>query len=296
MANITAAQVNELRNMTGVGLMKCKEALIEADGDLEKAGVILREKGLANAIKKASRIAAEGVIALYGDNNTAVLCEVNSETDFVAKNEKFTTFANNLAKVIAEKNPADVEALMQLPYPDYDGTIEDKRKDMVLSIGENMNVRRFVRVTGHPCIYNHGNGKIGVIVNFTEDASAYGKKVCMQVAAMNPTWLDRTCVPAERIANEKEILVAQIKNDPKNANKPEQVLAKIAEGKLGKFYSEYCLVDQAFVMDESISVGQFVASQGSAKISEFVRFERGEGLQKREDDFAAEVAKMAQGK
>ena len=205
MANISAKEVQALRERTGVGMMKCKEALVEADGDMEKAVVILREKGLAQSEKKASRITAEGTVAIYNQNNIAVLCEVNSETDFVAKNEKFQTFANNVAKVVAEQNPADVDALLTCKYPDSDLTVEDMRKEMVLVIGENIKIRRFARLEGNICSYSHGNGKIGVLAKFTEDASSCGKQVCMQIAAMNPRFMSRDDVPAEVLNQEKEI-------------------------------------------------------------------------------------------
>ena len=293
MANISAKEVQALRERTGVGMMKCKEALVEADGDMEKAVVILREKGLAQSEKKASRITAEGTVAIYNQNNIAVLCEVNSETDFVAKNEKFQTFANNVAKVVAEQNPADVDALLTCKYPDSDLTVEDMRKEMVLVIGENIKIRRFARLEGNISSYSHGNGKIGVLAKFTEDASSCGKQVCMQIAAMNPRFMSRDDVPAEVLNQEKEILMVQIKNDPKTANKPDNIIEKMVMGKLGKFYSENCLLDQPYFIDESITVSKFIESNCNAKLESYIRFERGEGLQKREDDFAAEVAKLA---
>lgn len=293
MANISAKEVQALRERTGVGMMKCKEALVEADGDMEKAVVILREKGLAQSEKKASRITAEGTVAIYNQDNIAVLCEVNSETDFVAKNEKFQTFANNVAKVVAEQNPADVDALLTCKYPDSDLTVEDMRKEMVLVIGENIKIRRFARLEGNICSYSHGNGKIGVLAKFTEDASSCGKQVCMQIAAMNPRFMSRDDVPAEVLNQEKEILMVQIKNDPKTANKPDNIIEKMVMGKLGKFYSENCLLDQPYFIDESITVSKFIESNCNAKLESYIRFERGEGLQKREDDFAAEVAKLA---
>lgn len=293
MANISAKEVQALRERTGVGMMKCKEALVEADGDMEKAVVILREKGLAQSEKKASRITAEGTVAIYNQNNIAVLCEVNSETDFVAKNEKFQTFANNVAKVVAEQNPSDVDALLTCKYPDSDLTVEDMRKEMVLVIGENIKIRRFARLEGNISSYSHGNGKIGVLAKFTEDASSCGKQVCMQIAAMNPRFMSRDDVPAEVLNQEKEILMVQIKNDPKTANKPDNIIEKMVMGKLGKFYSENCLLDQPYFIDESVTVSKFIESNCNAKLESYIRFERGEGLQKREDDFAAEVAKLA---
>ena len=292
MADISAKQVNELRQRTGVGMMKCKDALVKTNGDLEAAVTLLREQGLAAADKKANRIAAEGAIAIATVGDVTAMVEVNAETDFVAKNEKFVTFANTIAEIAAKENPADLEALMAMEYPGFGGTVEDKRKDMILVIGENINVRRFARMEGACSSYIHDKGRIGVIVKFTEPASC-GKFVAMQVASMAPKYLDRTQVPAEDVEKETEIIIAQIKNDPKNANKPENIIKeRMVPGKLEKFYAANCLVDQEYFIDDSKTVGKFVASEGSARIVDFVRFERGEGIQKREDNFAAEVASM----
>lgn len=292
MADISAKQVNELRQRTGVGMMKCKDALVKTNGDMEAAVTLLREQGLAAADKKANRIAAEGAIAIATVGDATAMVEVNTETDFVAKNEKFVTFANTIAEIAAKENPADLEALMAMEYPGFGGTVEDKRKDMILVIGENINVRRFARMEGACSSYIHDKGRIGVIVKFTEPASC-GKFVAMQVASMAPKYLDRTQVPAEDVEKETEIIVAQIKNDPKNANKPENIIKeRMVPGKLEKFYAANCLVDQEYFIDDSKTVGKFVASEGSARIVDFVRYERGEGIQKREDNFAAEVASM----
>ena len=292
MADISAKQVNELRQRTGVGMMKCKDALVKTNGDMEAAVTLLREQGLAAADKKANRIAAEGAIAIATVGDVTAMVEVNAETDFVAKNEKFVTFANTIAEISAKENPADLEALMAMEYPGFGGTVEDKRKDMILVIGENINVRRFARMEGACSSYIHDKGRIGVIVKFTEPASC-GKFVAMQVASMAPKYLDRTQVPAEDVEKETEIIIAQIKNDPKNANKPENIIKeRMVPGKLEKFYAANCLVDQEYFIDDSKTVGKFVASEGSARIVDFVRFERGEGIQKREDNFAAEVASM----
>ena len=292
---ITASLVKELREKTGAGMMDCKKALTECDGDISKAIDWLREKGIAKAAKKSGRIAAEGLSRVAVEGNVGVIFEVNSETDFVAKNEKFTTFANTIAEVVAKENPADLDALMACAYPGFDGSIEDKRKEMILVIGENMNVRRFVRIEGNCASYIHDHGKIGVVVKFDKEFDAdCGKKVAMQVASMSPRFVDRTQVPAAELEHETEIVIAQIKNDPKNAKKPENIIRdKMVPGKLEKFFGEACLVDQEFFIDDSLKVGQYVASKGDAKIVDFVRYERGEGMQKREDDFAAEVAKMA---
>ena len=304
MADISAKQVVALRERTGVGMMKCKEALVKTDGDIEKAVLLLREQGLAAAAKKASRIAAEGVIAIYNKNNVAVLVEVNAETDFVAKNEKFTTFANRVAEIVALNNPADVEALNSMEYEDGK-TVEEMRKEMVLVIGENISVRRFERIEGAVATYNHGNGKIGVAALFDADLSvasgeafqAFGKDVCMQVAALNPSYLNKESVPADVIETEKEVMLAQMKNDPKQANKPEAVMEKIIMGKLNKYYSENCLTEQAFFKDESLTVAKYISNSAKElgtdiSLIKVIRFERGEGIQKREDNFAEEVANM----
>lgn len=292
MANISAKEVQALRERTGVGMMDCKRALVETDGDMEKAVILLREKGIAKADKKASRIAAEGVIAIYQDNGVTVLCEVNAETDFVAKNAKFQAFADNIASVVAKEAPKDVEALMNCKYPGEDLTVEDKRKEMVMVIGENMNVRRFVRLEGNVYTYNHGNGRIGVAVKFDAPADECAKNVCMQVASMNPKYIRESDVPAAVLEQEKEIIKVQIKNDPKNANKPDSIIEKMASGKIGKFFTENCLEDQEYFIDDNMTVWEYIASCTTAKVVEFVRFERGEGMEKREDNFAEEVASM----
>lgn len=295
MANITAKEVQALRERTGVGMMKCKEALIATDGDMEKAVTYLREKGLAVAAKKASRIAAEGIVALYCDEKVGVLVEVNSETDFVAKNPVFKAFADGVAKVIADNNPADVDALLGMKFPESDLTVEEMRKEKILVIGENINIRRFAREEGATYCYSHGGGRIGVLVKFdgkgTGDFAAEAKNVCMQIAAMTPSYLNKESVPEDIIQNEKDILLAQIKNDPKQANKPQNVIDKMINGKLSKFYTENVLLEQAFFFDETVTVGKALAQSGLNLVS-FTRFEKGEGLQKREDNFAAEVAAM----
>ena len=303
---ITAAQVKELREMTGAGMMDCKKALAATDGDMEKAIDILREKGLAAAAKKSSRIAAEGLVYAYVDDakKVGVVVEVNSETDFVAKNADFQAFVKTVAEVVADKAPADVAALLEMPFPGA-GTVAEVLREKVLVIGENLSIRRFVRYEGDCVAYIHGGGRIGVLVRFEADAAASGsealvecgKDVAMQIAALNATYLDKSCVPAEDIEKEKEILIAQIKNDPKNASKPEAIIHKMVEGRIGKFYENNCLLQQAFVKDGSMNVEQYIASKakeagGTMKLVEYARFEKGEGLQKREDDFAAEVASM----
>ena len=296
MANISAKDVQALRERTGVGMMKCKEALVATEGDIEKAVTFLREQGLAVAAKKASRIAAEGIISLYNKNNVGVLVEVNSETDFVAKNPTFKEFADGIAKVVAENNPADVAALLDMKFPGSDLTVEDMRKEKILVIGENINIRRFAREEGATFCYSHGNGRIGVLAKFESegngDFAVNAKNVCMQVAAMNPAYMSKEDVPAEIVDNEKEILLAQIKNDPKQANKPQQVIEKMINGKISKYYAENVLLEQAFFFDETVTVGKTLENAG-LKLVSYTRFEKGEGLQKKEDNFAAEVAAMA---
>lgn len=303
----TAADVKALREKTGVGMMDCKKALTEADGDMERAIDVLREKGLAASAKKAGRIAAEGIVLAYTDEakKVSVLVEVNSETDFVAKNEKFVNYVTAVAKTIADTNPADVDELLAKPLAGDTRTVQENLQDMVLSIGENMKIRRFERVEGITTSYIHGGGSVGVLVMFdTDDKTAatdafkvMGKDVAMQIAAMSPAYLDEASVPADVLAHEKEITKAQLAEDPKMASKPEQVLAKIVDGKIVKYFKENCLLDQAFVKDGDMNVAKYVASVAKElgadiKVTGFIRYAKGEGLEKREDDFAAEVASM----
>ena len=304
----TAQDVKALREKTGCGMMDCKKALTAADGDMDAAIDFLREQGLAKQAKKASRVAAEGIaFAMTSDDNTkGVVIEVNAETDFVAKNADFQAFVKTCALTVLNNAPADVEALLALKAEGSEMTVAELLQEKVLTIGENIQIRRFERFEG-PCVaYVHAGGKIGVLVNFETDADpadpafvAYGKDVAMQIAALNTSYLDRNSVPADVIAHEKEIMVAQMKQDPKMANKPEQVLSKIVEGKIGKFYKENCLVDQEFVKDSSLTVGKYTEMTAkqlgvSISIKKFVRFEKGEGIEKKQDDFAAEVASMVQ--
>lgn len=303
----TAADVKALREKTGVGMMDCKKALTEADGDMDRAIDVLREKGLAASAKKAGRIAAEGIVLAYTDEakKVSVLVEVNSETDFVAKNEKFVNYVTAVAKTIADTNPADVDELLTKPLAGDTRTVQENLQDMVLSIGENMKIRRFERVEGITTSYIHGGGSVGVLVMFdTDDKTAatdafkvMGKDVAMQIAAMSPAYLDEASVPADVLAHEKEITKAQLAEDPKMAGKPEQVLEKIVDGKIGKYFKENCLLDQAFVKDGDMNVAKYVASVAKElgadiKVTGFIRYAKGEGLEKREDDFAAEVAGM----
>lgn len=308
MAAITASMVNELRKVTGCGMMECKKALSEANGDIDEAVKVLREKGLAVAAKKADRIAAEGVVDILvaDDKNSAAMIEVNAETDFVAKNEKFLDFVKNILKTILATRPANVEELLTKPY-DAELTVEAKLKDMIFTIGENMNIRRFVIVDGTVGTYIHGKGSTGVIVTFEADEAVknnegfaeFSKNIALQVAgAPSPVlYLNRESVPEKDLEEEKAIIMAQLANDPKNANKPAQILEKMVTGKLGKFYEKNCLLEQEYVKEDKMSVSQYVANTakafgGDIKVTSYCMFEKGEGLQKREDDFAAEIAKM----
>jgi len=301
----TAKDVQSLREKTGVGMMECKKALSASDGDMDKAIEILREKGLAAAAKKSGRIAAEGVVLATVDEATkvGVVIEVNSETDFVAKNEKFMEFVESCARTVAAKKPADVDALLKLSAVGLNMTVEEELRDKILTIGENMKIRRFAYAEGTVCTYVHGGGRSGVMVSFDTDLAGkaefqdYAKDVAMQIAAINPLYLDETAVPTEVIEKEKEILTVQIANDEKLKNKPAQIIAKMVEGRVGKYYKENCLVEQQFVKNGDITVGQYTAETaknlgGSIKITGFVRYEKGEGLEKREDNFADEVAGM----
>ena len=305
MANFTSADVMKLREQTGVGMMDCKKALVEADGNFEAAVKILREKGMASAAKKQGRIASEGVVSSYihMGGRIGVLVEVNCETDFVAKTDKFKALVADVAEQVAKKNPADVDALLACKMGS--DTVEAALKDKILVIGENIKIRRFVRYEGVCSAYIHAGGTHAVLVNFDTTAevaanpafAAYGHDVAMQIAAANPGYLCESEVPAEVLDKEKEILLAQIANDPKNANKPDAIKEKMVMGRIGKFYKENCLVDQEFVKDPELTVSKYtdkVAKElgGDIKIVKFVRYEKGEGLEKRVDDFASEVAGM----
>ena len=293
---ISASMVKDLREKTGAGMMDCKKALTETDGDMEKAIEYLREKGITKAAKKSSRIAAEGLVLAYTteDRKVGAAVEVNSETDFVAKNEEFRTFVQALAKQVALNNPANVEALMEEEFIDEAGKkVSEVLIDKVAKIGENMNIRRFARfetTDGLIESYIHGNGKIAVLVNMKNADTELAKDVCMQVAAARPEFLDEASVPAERLAKEMEILKAQAMNE----GKPEAIAEKVVQGRIGKFYSEICLVDQEFVKNPDIKVSDLLKSKG-AEIVEFARLEKGEGLEKKEENFAEEVMKQMNG-
>ena len=294
-----AKEVAALREKTGCGMMDCKRALTEANGDEAKAIELLREKGLAAAAKKSGRIAAEGVVTTYidADKKIGVILEVNSETDFVAKNENFMSFVNGVAKVIADANPADVEALKECKFDDTH-TVAEMLIEKIQTIGENMNIRRFERVEGTCGTYVHGGGSDACLVQidapeFTDAIADMGKNIGMQVVAMSPAYLCEADVPAEVIESEKSILIAQIKNDPKTASKPENVIEKMVAGKINKYFKENCLLKQEYVKDPNMSVEQYVKSVGAdIKVVKFISYKKGEGLQKREDNFAEEVANM----
>ena len=292
---VTANLVKELREKTGAGMMDCKKVLTETDGDMEKAAELLRERGITKAAKKSSRIASEGLVAAYvtDDKKTGAVVEVNAETDFVAKNEEFKTFVNNIVKQIAINNPTDVEALLNEKYiEDSTKTVSEVLTDKIATIGENMSVRRFVRFTSNGMVekYIHGEGKIGVLVSIEGGNEEVAKDVCMQIAAARPEYLDRDEVPAERVNKEMEILKAQAMNE----GKPAEIAEKMVQGRIGKFYGEICLVDQEFVKDPSIKVSDLLSSKG-AKVIKFARIEKGEGLEKKEENFAEEVAKQING-
>ena len=294
--SFTAADVKNLREKTGCGMMDCKKALTETNGDFDKAMDFLREKGLATAEKKAGRIAAEGMVDILVDGNVGAMVEVNSETDFVAKNEEFQELVKNIASQVIASNPADVDALLASEFAGSGATIKDMLTEKIAKIGENMNLRRFARFDGNVVGYIHMGGRIGVMVNvecadFNDEAKEAARDVAMHIAAMNPAYLDEASVPAVDLEKEKHFILAQMKEDPKNANKPENILEKMLTGKINKFFEQNCVTKQAFVKDDSLSVEKFLAAKG-VKLVDFVRFEKGEGLEKKADDFAAEVASM----
>ena len=306
--NISAKDVKALRDQTGVGMMKCKKALTDAEGDFDKAIDLLREQGADVAEQKAGRAAADGAVIAYTDEdkNVSVLLEVNSETDFVAKNDKFIAFVTEVAKTIANENPADVDALMTINLNGTDRSVADSLQDLILSIGENMKIRRFVRVEGVASSYIHMGGAVGVLVNFdttaeiaaTEEFKAMGKDVAMQVAAMNPLYLNPEAVPADVLEHEQGILLAQMEEDPNMAKKPEKVRQQIVKGKMNKYYKEVCLLNQEFVKAENHEdVAAYVASVAKKlgaeiKVTGYTRYAKGEGIEKKEENFAEEIAKM----
>jgi len=307
--SFTAQDVKELREVTGVGMMDCKRALTESDGDMEKAIAYLREQGLASAQKKAGRITAEGVAfaAVYG--NVGVVVEVNSETDFVAKNDMFTNFVKGLAEAIANEAPADVDALLACKFPGINKTVSEQQQEMILVIGENISVRRFIRYTeGLSIPYVHAGGKIGVIVNLDvseisdmDAVTELGKDIAMQIAAMRPLYLDISSVDPVELEKEREIQYNKAFEESKAKNLPDDKAAQIAEnmvkGRINKFYEEICLLNQPFVKGDKITVEKHVQQVakslgGKIAVKAFTRFEKGEGIEKKQEDFAAEVAGM----
>ncbi len=301
--SFTAKDVQALREKTGCGMMDCKKALTESQGNMEKAIDVLREKGLAAASKKADRIAAEGIV--YGlvddESKVGVLLEVNSETDFVAKNNEFIKFVDSCAKIIINKNPGSVEELLTMAPEGSSESVADMLREKILTIGENIKIRRFVRCEGNVCTYIHGAGRIGVIVNFKvgNDISSnpafkdVAKDVAMQIAAANPLFLDKQSVPNNTIEKEKEILTAQAINEGKPAN----IAEKMVMGRINKYYKEVCLLEQPFIKNGDVTVLKYLDDKakelgGKIEVECFSRFEKGEGLEKREDNFADEVANM----
>lgn len=297
----TAQDVKTLREITGCGMMDCKKALTEANGDQDKAIELLREKGLAAAAKKAGRIAAEGIVKAYVDTakKVGVVIEVNAETDFVAKNADFQNFVDTCAKTVVECNPADVDALLACTAVGSEMTISDLLTEKIQTIGENIKVRRFTRYEGDVATYIHAGGSIGVMVKFDTDVAdkegfaEFGHDVAMQVAAANPSYLNESQVPAEVLEKEKEILKVQAINE----GKPEAIAEKMVQGRIQKFYKENCLIDQVFIKDNDLTVKKYTEAKakelgGKIEIVSFVRLEKGEGLEKRTDDFASEVASM----
>lgn len=303
MAKVSVQEIKELMTATGVGMMDCKKALVESDGDMDKAIELLREKGLATQAKKSGRAAAEGTVAAVVKNNAGVLLEVNTETDFAANTDAFKEFVAAVADTIIESNPADVEALKACTISGGTTTVDAALTELAgMKIRENIVIRRFVRLEGTIASYVHNGGSIGVLVKLDTDINsdevlAVGKDVAMQSAALNPAYVRPEEVPAEVIAKEKEIMLAQMAEDPKMANKPEQVRVKIVEGKVGKYYKENCLLEQAFVKDDKLSVQQYVDAEakklgGKISVVDVVRYECGEGVEKKEENFADEIAKM----
>ena len=303
MAQITAKMVAELRAQTGCGMMDCKKALVEADGNFDEAIKVLREKGLAKAASKQSRIASEGIVDIMAEGNTAAMIEVNTETDFVAKNEKFQEYVKSLLKTIIANKPADVEALMGCTLAGSTDTVEVTLKEETFKIGEKLSIRRFLTVEGTLATYIHGKGQMGVIVKFDTDVAGnegfaeFAKNIALQYAANPCEYVNRDEVPQSVLDSELAIIMSQIKEDPKNASKPQNIIEKMAQGKLGKYFQEHCLVEQEYVKDDSMSVAKYVESTakalgGSIKVLAVYSYTKGEGLEKREENFAEEIAKL----
>ena len=293
----TAKDVMSLREKSGAGMLECKKALTDADGDMEKAAELLRERGIAKAVKKEGRIAAEGAVGAYVCDKcgTGVLVEINCESDFVSRGEKFHGIVDEVAKLIASEKPADVDALNALKLGD--GTVKDYITNQTAVIGEKISIRRFAtfETKGKIETYIHMGGKVGVMVeaeNFRDGAEDTLHDIALQIAAAKPYYLNKAEVPADVLAKEKEIMLVQMQNDPKNANKPANILEKIVDGKMGKYYSDNCLLEQAFVKDDSQTIAQVIGSKFTVK--RFVRFEMGEGLEKKSENLQDEVAKQVE--
>jgi elongation factor Ts len=307
MAVITAKDVAALRAKTGIGMMECKKALVEAEGDMDAAIKILREKGELKAQSKiATRIAADGLVDVMKEGDTTAIIEVNSETDFVAKNEMFQGFVKNLLKTIIANKPADVNALMGCKYADESCTVDEKLKEMIFKIGEKLSIRRFAVTEGITSTYIHGMGSIGVVVRFDTDVAdkegfaQFAKNIALQVGAYTTPYINRDQVPASVLEAETAIVKAQIENDPVLSKKPDAIKEKMAVGRLNKFYEGNCLLDMEYFLEDSLKVGQYVEKTakelgGKIVIAEMYRFEKGEGIQKKEEDFAAEIEKLAGG-
>jgi len=292
---VSASQVKDLREKTGAGMMDCKKVLTEANGDMEKAIELLRERGIAKAAKKSDRIAAEGLVAAYvsEDGKVGAVVEVNAETDFVASNAEFKAFVDDIAKQVALNNPASVEDLLaETSISDSSKTVQEVLTNKIATIGENMSIRRFERFESAGLVekYIHGEGKIGVLVDLENGTPELAKDICMQIAAAKPEFLNRESVPAERVEKEMEILKVQAMNE----GKPAEIAEKMVQGRIGKFYGEICLVDQEFVKDPSMKISDLLKSKG-ANIVRFARLEKGEGIEKKEENFAEEVAKQIKG-
>ena len=289
---VTASQVKDLREKTGAGMMDCKKVLTETDGDMEKAIELLRERGIAKAAKKSSRVAAEGLVASYvsEDGKVGAVVEVNAETDFVGKNEEFRSFVDDVARQIVEKNPANVEELLaQTSIAEPEKTVQEVLTNKIATIGENMSIRRFERFESNGIVgsYIHGEGKIGVLVDMENATPELAKDICLQIAAAKPEFLNRESVTPERVEKEMEILKAQAMNE----GKPAEIAEKMVQGRINKFYGEICLLEQEFVKDPDMKINKLLESKG-AKINNFARLEKGEGIEKVEENFAEEVAKQ----
>lgn len=302
MAKITASLVAQLRSKTGAGMMDCKKALTETDGDLDQAVDFLRKKGLSAAAKKSGRAAAEGLVVVAGSEKSGAMVEVNAETDFVAKNDAFVNFATKVADLVASESPSDLDALLALPFPGTDRTVSEEQVHQIATIGENINIRRFERrETDNGLIesYVHGGGKIGVMIELQTDkpdndeVKAVAKQLAMHVAAVAPQYMCRENVPADVVENEKEIM----RTKAIESGKPENIVEKIIDGQINKFFGEICLLEQAFVVDPDLKVNKLLEKTAKdagaeVKLVDYVRYQLGEGIEKKQDDFAAEVASM----